>query len=41
MVHIFSECGHWPHMEKSEEFNTYLLRFLLDSANRRTPGLRQ
>ena len=41
VVHILSECGHWPHMEKSEEFNAHLLRFLLDSAGHRAPALRQ
>ena len=28
LVHILPECGHWPHMEKAEEFNDLLTRFL-------------
>ena len=27
-VHVLPECGHWPHMEKPEEFNRILTRFL-------------
>lgn len=27
-VRVLSECGHWPHMEKPEEFNKILLEFL-------------
>ena len=27
-VHVMSECGHWPHMEKPEEFNEILTGFL-------------
>ncbi|MFQ5873716.1 MAG: alpha/beta fold hydrolase [Dehalococcoidia bacterium] len=27
-LHIFEECGHWPQMEKSEDFNTLVTRFL-------------
>ena len=27
-VHVLSECGHWPHMEKPEEFNRILTDFL-------------
>ncbi len=38
VVHIFSECGHWPHMEKSEEFNSHLLRFLDRPTSRRGPA---
>ena len=41
VVHILSECGHWPHMEKFDEFNAHLLRFLLDSASHQTPAQRQ
>ena len=27
-IHVLSECGHWPHMEKPEEFNRILTDFL-------------
>ena len=27
-VHVLPECGHWPHMEKPEEFNRILTDFL-------------
>ena len=27
-VHVMPECGHWPHMEKPEEFNEILTSFL-------------
>jgi len=27
-VEIFHECGHWPQMEKAEEFNRLALEFL-------------
>ncbi|MCH9039695.1 MAG: alpha/beta fold hydrolase [Chloroflexi bacterium] len=27
-LEIFDQCGHWPHMEKAEEFNTLALDFL-------------
>ncbi len=27
-LHIFDNCGHWPQMEKSEEFNRLLQEFL-------------
>lgn len=27
IVRIIPQCGHWPHMEKAEEFNDLLLRF--------------
>lgn len=27
-VHIMPQCGHWPHMEKAEQFNDLLIRFL-------------
>ena len=27
-VHVLPECGHWPHMEKPEEFNRILTGFL-------------
>lgn len=38
VVHIISECGHWPHMEKSEEFNGHLLRFLVGSPSPQRPN---
>ena len=28
LVHTIPQCGHWPHMEKAEEFNDLLTRFL-------------
>ena len=28
VVHIMPQCGHWPHMEKAEQFNDLLIRFL-------------
>jgi pimeloyl-ACP methyl ester carboxylesterase len=28
VVCIIPKCGHWPHMEKAEEFNRLLVRFL-------------
>ena len=27
-VHVLRECGHWPHMEKPDEFNRILTNFL-------------
>jgi len=27
-LHIFQNCGHWPQMEKSHEFNTLVTAFL-------------
>jgi pimeloyl-ACP methyl ester carboxylesterase len=27
-LHTFDECGHWPHIEKREEFNRLVLEFL-------------
>ncbi len=27
-IHVLPECGHWPHMEKPEEFNRILTVFL-------------
>jgi len=34
-VHIMRGCGHWPHMENSEEFNRVVLRFLEDPESTR------
>ncbi len=31
VVRTLPECGHWPHMEKSDEFNDLLTRFLRGS----------
>jgi 4,5:9,10-diseco-3-hydroxy-5,9,17-trioxoandrosta-1(10),2-diene-4-oate hydrolase len=28
VVRIMPQCGHWPHMEKAEQFNDLLIRFL-------------
>lgn len=27
-IEVFDQCGHWPHMEKAEEFNSAVLKFL-------------
>lgn len=27
-LEVFDECGHWPHMEKSKDFNSLVLDFL-------------
>ena len=27
-VHVLERCGHWPQMERAEEFNSILLEFL-------------
>lgn len=27
-AHIFSQCGHWSQVEKSEEFNTVIKNYL-------------
>jgi len=29
---VFDECGHWPHMEKADAFNSLVLRFLSETA---------
>jgi pimeloyl-ACP methyl ester carboxylesterase len=31
-VRVFTEAGHWPHMESPDEFNGLVLRFLKDDA---------
>jgi len=28
VTRVIPECGHWPHMEKAEQFNELLVRFL-------------
>jgi 4,5:9,10-diseco-3-hydroxy-5,9,17-trioxoandrosta-1(10),2-diene-4-oate hydrolase len=33
VVCIIPRCGHWPHMEKAEEFNSLLVRFLEGTPN--------
>lgn len=41
VMRIIPQCGHWPHMEKAEEFNDLLIRFLtgaLDGGSR--PAIR-
>ena len=30
-VEVFDECGHWPHMEKADAFNSLVLRFLSEA----------
>ena len=32
-VHVLPDCGHWPHMEKPEEFNRILIEFLSQSSS--------
>ena len=27
-LHVFEDCGHWPQMERAEEFNRLMLEFL-------------
>ena len=27
-LHVFDQCGHWPHMEKAPAFNSLVLKFL-------------
>ncbi|MCH8206412.1 MAG: alpha/beta fold hydrolase [Chloroflexi bacterium] len=27
-LHVFDQCGHWPHMEKASAFNSAVLEFL-------------
>ena len=31
VVHIIPQCGHWPQMERPEEFNPLVLRFLRET----------
>jgi 4,5:9,10-diseco-3-hydroxy-5,9,17-trioxoandrosta-1(10),2-diene-4-oate hydrolase len=41
LVRTLPQCGHWPHMEKADEFNNLLTRFLggsLDDQNGSSPG---
>ena len=33
VVRVLPRCGHWPHMEKAEEFNELLIRFLQGSTD--------
>ena len=35
-VHIIPHCGHWPQLERSEEFNPLVLRFLKGALTERT-----
>ena len=32
-IHVLPECGHWPHMEKPEEFNRILVDFLSQASH--------
>ena len=34
---VIPECGHWPHMEKAEQFNELLVRFLDGSLSHSSP----
>ncbi len=34
IVRVIPRCGHWPHMERAEEFNELLIRFLQGSLDR-------
>lgn len=34
IVRVIPRCGHWPHMERAEEFNELLIRFLRGSLDR-------
>ena len=41
LVRTFPQCGHWPHMEKADEFNALLTLFLqggLDDQSGSIPG---
>jgi pimeloyl-ACP methyl ester carboxylesterase len=38
VVHTMSDCGHWPHMERAEEFNGLLLSFLKGALDANPPG---
>lgn len=37
LVRILPQCGHWPHMEKAEEFNDLLVRFCKGSLDHGHP----
>ena len=37
VTRVLPECGHWPHMEKSEQFNELLVRFLDGALPHSTP----
>ena len=37
VTRVIPECGHWPHMEKAEQFNEMLVRFLDGSLTNTTP----
>ena len=34
-VHVIDRCGHWPQLERPEEFNTALLEFCASTGPRR------
>ncbi len=35
-LEVLPQCGHWPQMERMEEFNQVLLRFLASVEEKRT-----
>ncbi len=37
VTRVIPECGHWPHMEKAEQFNELLVRFLDGSLSPSSP----
>ena len=37
LIRVIPECGHWPHMEKAEQFNELLVRFLDGSLSHSSP----
>ncbi len=41
LVHTMPQCGHWPHMERPEEFNALLVRFLDGGLDLVPRGLRE
>jgi 4,5:9,10-diseco-3-hydroxy-5,9,17-trioxoandrosta-1(10),2-diene-4-oate hydrolase len=38
VVHTMPRCGHWPHMERAEEFNALLVSFLRGGLDASGPG---
>ena len=38
-VHIIPRCGHWPQMEKPQEFNPLVLQFLAGTDDSRTKAV--
>ena len=37
VTRVIPECGHWPHMEKADQFNDLLVRFLDGSLSHSSP----